>query len=87
MGGLLPLPAASGLWGAAVQHAERAATVLRSADAGDWAGTAAVAYRQALAGLLVATTAVREELAGSAPAIRIHEQEVRVVQAQFGDAR
>src|SRR5699024_2295592 len=61
MGGPAPLPSASWLLDAALQHAEQAHTLLDVADPADWRGPAAVAYRHALAGLLAGTRALRDE--------------------------
>lgn len=87
MGGPVPLPAASWLLDSAIQHVQRAHTLLDQANIADWRGPAAVAYRHAVTGLLAGTTALREELAEAARWTRAHEQDLHAVQAQYGDAR
>lgn len=87
VGGLQPLPSATWLLRAAGQHAEQARQLLAHADTGDWRGHAAIAYAYRLSSLTRAVTALAEELATAAWPASAHENELRVVQAQYGQAR
>ncbi|MGC0141773.1 hypothetical protein [Pseudactinotalea sp. Z1732] len=87
MGGLQPLPSATWLLGAAGHHAEQARLLLTLAGTGDWRGHAATAYAYRLSSLARAVTALADELATAGWSAGAHENELRVVQAQYGQAR
>ncbi|MGC0251944.1 hypothetical protein [Pseudactinotalea sp. Z1748] len=87
MGGLQPLPSATWLLRAAGHHAEQARQLLTLAGTGDWRGHAAIAYAYRLSSLARAVTALADELATAGWSAGAHENELRVVQAQYGHAR